>query len=94
MPPLCALHKAGRIDEAKSGLEDMKDLPDSEPVFLVRNLAEIRLQLYMEFDDFDAVDTYYEDSLNIVGKFNVAAWFMQKGQFDVNVPERQSMVIR
>ncbi len=77
-----ALHKAGRTEEAKARLEALKDLPDSEPVFLVGSLAGIRLQLSMELEDFDAVERYYADHPNPISSIFMAAWMMQKGHFD------------
>lgn len=77
-----ALHKAGHTEEAKARLEAMKDLPDSEPVFLVGNLAGIRLQLSKEFEDFDTVEKQYVANPNPLSSISLAAWMMQKGQFD------------
>jgi hypothetical protein len=60
----------------------MKDLPDADPVYLVGNLAGIRLQLYQELDDFDAVEQHYAANPNPLSSVSMAAWMMNKGQFD------------
>ena len=77
-----ALHKAGRTDEARARLEAMKDLPDSEPFFLVGNLEGIRFQLYRELEDFDAVEAIVTDKSSPIAVLGMARWMMEKNQFE------------
>lgn len=77
-----ALHKEGRTKEACARLEAMKDLPDSEPFFLVGNLAGIRRQLFMELEDFDSVVEITTEKSEPIAVLGMAVWMMEKNQFE------------
>ena len=48
-----ALLKAGRVDDAKKRVDEMKNLPDGPPIMFIGNLDAIRQQLYLKMEAFD-----------------------------------------
>ena len=77
-----ALIKADRKEEARARLDKLTDVPDSESLFLVGNGEGIRLMLYRELKDFDAVEKIGVKENNPLATIEMAAWMMQNGQFD------------